>query len=104
MSCGCKNNNQVQQKVQPVLVQQDNVINIVELTQPPYTIEDVIRMKDYLSATSKNFTDKEFISKLLLENFGDIIQDYCDQVCLNQIKTRAEYMQTKITEYNNYIK
>jgi hypothetical protein len=103
MGCGCKNN-QPQQKVQPIMVQQDNVIHIVELSEPPYTRQDVIRMKDYLSSMNKVYAEKSFISNLLLTNFGDIIPDYCDQTCLNHIKTRSEYMESKLLEYENFIK
>jgi hypothetical protein len=102
MGCNCKNK-QTQEK-QPVMVTQDNVIEIIDLTEPPYTIEDVIRIKDYLSATNKVHKEKDFISTILLNNFGDIIPDYCDQVCFNQIKSRADYMFNKITEYNKYKK
>jgi len=100
MGCSCKQNNQTQQK-QPIMVKTNNVVEIIDLPEPPYTIEEVIRIKDYLTAMNKTDNEKEFISNILLQSFGDIIPDYCDQTCLNHIRSRAEYMQTKITEYNN---
>ena len=104
MGCNCKNNNQTQQKVQPILVQEDNVINIIDIPQPTYSRENIIRIKDYLSAMNKTYSEKQFVSDLLLNVFGDIIPDYCDQTCFSHIKSRVSYMETKLLEYENFIK
>lgn len=95
MGCGCKGQPQqekiVPQGIEPIVVQ--------ALTQPEpvnYTIEDVIRIKDYLSAMNKRDSEKQFIKELLYANFGDIIPDYCDQNCLKQISARAQQMESRL--------
>ena len=95
MGCGCKGQPQqekiVPKGIEPIVVQ--------ALTQPEpvnYTIEDVIRIKDYLSAMNKRDSEKQFIKELLYENFGDITPDYCDQNCLRHISTRAQQMESRL--------
>lgn len=94
MGCGCKQpvkqEKIVPRGIQPIQVQtvQNGTIN--------YTIEDVIRMKDYLSSTNKHDSEKQFITELLYQNFGDIIPSYCDQNCFKQISMRVEQMESKL--------
>jgi hypothetical protein len=102
--CGCKQNNNTQQKQQPVMVQEDNVINIIDIPQPTYSRENIIRIKDYLSSVNKTHSEKQFVSDLLLNVFGDIIPDYCDQNCFSHIRARINYMESKVLEYENFIK
>jgi len=102
--CNCKKNKQTQEKIQPKLVQEDNVINIIDIPQPTYSRENIIRIKDYLSSVNKTHSEKQFVSDLLLNIFGDIIPDYCDQNCFNHIRTRVSYMESKLLEYENFIK
>lgn len=104
MGCSCKQNNQTQQKQQPVLVQEDNVINIVDVPEPSYTRQNIIRIKDFLSAMNKTHEEKQFVSDLLLNTFGDILPDYCDQPCFSHIRARLNYMESKVSEYENFIK
>jgi hypothetical protein len=94
MSCGCKQpvkqEKIVPKGIQPIQVQsvQDNTIN--------YRIEDVIRIKDYLSSTNKHDSEKQFVSYILNTNFGDVISGYCDQNCLTHIKNRVKEMESKL--------
>jgi hypothetical protein len=99
MGCNCGKNKVDTSKVK-VQQTEDKVIEIIDIPAPPYTIEDVIRIKDYYFSTNKTETEKQFVADILLRSFGDIIPSYCDQVCLRQIKTKADYMEQKIIEYN----
>jgi hypothetical protein len=71
-------------------------IQAVENTTVNYTIEDVIRIKDYLNSTNKHDSEKQFISYILNVNFGDVISGYCDQNCLRHIKNRAKEMEDRL--------
>jgi hypothetical protein len=94
MGCGCKQPIQqekiVPQGIRPIQVEsaEDTTVN--------YTIEDVIRIKDYLSSTNKHDSEKQFISYILNVNFGDVISGYCDQNCLRHIKNRVKEMESKL--------
>jgi len=95
MGCGCKGQPQ-QEKIVPKGIE-PIVVQALSKPEPVnYTIQDVIRIKDYLSAMNKQDSEKQFIKELLYENFGDIIPDYCDQNCLRQISTRAQQMQARL--------
>lgn len=98
MSCNCKNNKQPSPP-QPVFVKSNNVVEIIDISEPPYTREEIIRAKDYLSSTSKEESERLFVADLLLKNFGDITPEYCGQDCMNQIKNRLNYMESKIIQY-----
>jgi hypothetical protein len=95
MGCGCKQPIQqekiVPQGIQPIVVQSAS-----EPEQLNYTIEDVIRIKDYLSSTNKHDSEKQFISFILNVNFGDVIPGYCDQNCLRHIQKRVKEMESKL--------
>ena len=95
MGCGCKQQVQqekiVPQGIKPIVVQSAS-----EPEQINYTIEDVIRIKDYLSSTNKHDSEKQFISYILNSNFGDVIPGYCDQNCLKHIRKRVKEMEAKL--------
>ena len=94
MGCNCK------QPVKQEKIVPDGIIPIqiqaVENTTVNYTIEDVIRIKDYLNSTNKHDSEKQFISYILNVNFGDVISGYCDQNCLRHIKNRAKEMEDRL--------
>jgi hypothetical protein len=95
MGCGCKQpvkqEKIVPQGIRPIVVQSAS-----EPEQLNYTIEDVIRIKDYLSSTNKHDSEKQFISYILNVNFGDVIPGYCDQNCLRHIQKRVIEMESKL--------
>jgi len=95
MGCNCKQpvkqEKIVPQGIKPIVVQSAS-----EPEQLNYTIEDVIRIKDYLSSTNKHDSEKQFISFILNVNFGDVIPGYCDQNCLRHIQKRVKEMEAKL--------
>lgn len=97
MSCGCKAD--VANERKPVVVKTEGVIEIMDVTNPNYTIEELIRMKDYINSTNKSDTERKFIADMLLTHFGDIIPDYCDQACMKHISNRVKYMEDKLNQY-----
>ena len=94
MGCGCKQPVK-QEKIVPKGIRPIQ-IQAVENTTVNYTIEDVIRIKDYLNSTNKHDSEKQFISYILNVNFGDVISGYCDQNCLRHIKNRAKEMEDRL--------
>lgn len=95
MGCGCKGQPQ-QEKIVPKGIEPIKVQAVVELPPIDYTIEDVIRIKDYLSSTNKHDSEKQFIAEILYKNFGDVIPSYCDQTCLKQIALRVQQMELRL--------
>jgi hypothetical protein len=102
MGCNCKQPVK-QQKIVPDGIRPIQVQSATEVQAPLYTIEDVIRIKDYLNSTNKHDSEKQFITYILGENFGDIIPEYCDQICLRHIQNRTIQMESSIREYENFI-
>ena len=102
MGCGCKQPVK-QQKIVPDGIRPIQVQSATEISTPRYTIEDIIRIKDYLSSTNKHDLEKQFIAYILSENFGDVIPDYCDQICLKHIQKRVNEMEEAIKEYEKFI-
>lgn len=95
--CGCgKQNNQDNSKIVPQGIKPIVVQSASEPEQLNYTIEDIIRIKDYLSSTNKHDSEKQFISYILNVNFGDVIPGYCDQNCLRHIQKRVKEMESKL--------
>ena len=99
--CGCKGN-VPQQKIIPAVIRTDEGIQIMDVTNPNYTREDIVRIKDYVSSINKTETERKFVYDSLLTHFGDLIPDYCDQSCIHHISNRVVYMETKLTEYEMF--
>jgi hypothetical protein len=100
--CGCKGQVK-QEKIVPDGIRPIQVQSSTEIESPKYTIEDIIRIKDYLTSTNKHDLEKQFIAYILGENFGDVIPDYCDQNCLKHIQNRVKQMENSIKEYEKFI-
>ena len=100
MSCGCKNKTQVEPK--PQIIQANGVNEIKELTQPLYTIEEVIRIKDWLNSRNKQDSERIFALQFNEIHFGEIVPGYCDQSCIERIRRRMDYCEQKLIEYEQY--
>lgn len=98
--CNCKNK-QPQQK--QIMVQSQDAIEIVELEQPPYSIEEVIRVKEYFNTRIKTDEQKQFVIDWNQKYFEPQFQGYCDAPCFNRIQSRAEYAFEKCVQYQKYI-
>ena len=96
MGCGCKGQQTQQEKIVPQGIKPIVVQSASEPEPLNYTIEDIIRIKDYLSSTNKHDSEKQFISFILNSNFGDVIPGYCDQNCLKHIRKRVKEMEAKL--------
>ena len=88
MGCNCKQQVK-QEKIVPKGITPIQVV-AVQPEEVTYTIEEIIRIKDYMSSTNKTEIEKQFVSDFMLINFGDIIPSYCDQICLSRINKRVE--------------
>jgi hypothetical protein len=94
MGCGCKDNGPKQEKIVPSGIK-PLVIQQVE-TPAGYTLEDIIKLKDYVSSTNKNESQRFAAQEILSKHFGDVIPAYCDQVCIKFIQGRINIMETKL--------
>lgn len=99
MGCGCKQ--QVPQN-KPTLVQQNNVVELVEIEEPPYTLEEVQRVRDYFFSKIKQETERNYVIEWNRKYYEPQQQGYCDSVCLERIKQRGEHSYQKIQEYVNW--
>ena len=99
LGCGCKN--KVEQQ-KPTMVQTNNVIELVELEEPPYELEEVQRVREYFFAKIKQEGERNYAIEWNRKYFEPQQQGYCDQVCIDRIKSRAEHAYQKIQEYVNW--
>ena len=99
--CNCKAG--VNKEPKPIVIKTDGIVEIMDVTNPNYTIEELIRMKDYVSSTNKTELERKFVADMLLTHFGDLIPDYCDNACLNHISNRVKYMEGKLNDYKIFI-
>jgi hypothetical protein len=99
--CGCKKKDNIQGKT-PIMVQAHNEVEIIELEEPPYSIEEVIRVREYFNTRIKNDDQREFVIEWNRKFFEPQQQGYCDQVCFERIRIRAEHAFNKCIEYEKY--
>lgn len=98
--CNCKNKSPQPQKIQ--MVKQDDAIQIVELEEPPYTLEEVQRVREYFFAKIKTESERNYIIEWNRKYFEPQQQGYCDPVCIDRINTRAQHAYQKLQEYVKY--
>jgi len=86
MGCGCK-----QQPQQPVVPKGITPIIVQQVHKPTgYTIEELIRIKDYINSNNKTETERQFMSDFMFKHYGDVIPNYCDQICLSRARKQVE--------------
>jgi len=95
MGCGCKGEvpqqKIVPQGIKPIVVQQ--------VHEPVgYTIEELIRIKDYINSTNKTESERQFMSDFMFKHYGDIIPSYCDQICLSRAKKKVEELMVRLNK------
>lgn len=93
--CGCKQNNMKQEKIVPNGV---TPIQVIQVSSAPlnYSIEEVIRAKDYLNARERKEVEREFVYDLLRRTGGPNISGYCDLVCMKDIKTHIDKLDKQL--------
>ncbi len=101
MGCNCKNKNQNTTSKIQTIPQVDGTLEIVEAKEPPYTWEEVIAVKDYLSSRNKTEEGRIKLVEFNEKYFGEIIPGYCDQPCLERTRKRVERATEVLNEYEN---
>jgi len=93
MGCGCK-----QQPQQPVIPKGITPIQIqsVQPVEINYTIEELIRVKDYISSTNKTETERQFVETFMINKVGLVIPPYCDQICLNNLRVSVNKLELRL--------
>ena len=93
MGCNCKG-----QKQEPIVPKGIKPI-VVETVQPAtinYTIEELIRVKDYISSTNKKESERQFVQEFMMKEIGMVVPDYCDQICLSNLRLRVKVLEDKM--------
>jgi hypothetical protein len=93
MGCGCK-----QQPQEPIVPKGITPIQVVAVQPEPvtYTIEELIRIKDYISSTNKNETERFFVETFMINKAGLVIPSYCDQICLSNLRDKVQQMESRL--------
>lgn len=94
MGCGCKG-----QKQEPIVPKGIEPIK-VEIVQPVainYTIEQLIRVKDFISSINKTETERQFVQDFMMKQIGMVVPDYCDQICLSNLRLRVKVLEDKLS-------
>ena len=94
MGCNCKGS-QPQEKIVPKGI---TPIQVVAVQPEPvtYTIEELIRIKDYISSTNKNETERLFVETFMINKAGMVIPSYCDQICLSNLRDKVLQLESRL--------
>jgi hypothetical protein len=95
MGCGCKNNTNTQEKIVPKGITPIRVIQVAG-TPLNYSIEEVIRAKDYINARDKKELERDFVYQLLIRTGGPAIYGYCDLVCMKDIRNHIDKLDRQL--------
>ena len=93
--CNCKNKTNTEEKLVPKGITPIQVIQ-VSSTFINYSIEEVIRAKDYLNARDKKELERDFVYQLLIRTGGPAIYGYCDLVCMKDIKNHLDKLDKQL--------
>jgi hypothetical protein len=93
MGCGCK-----QQPQEPIVPKGITPIQVQAVQPEPvtYTIEELIRIKDYISSTNKSETERQFVETFMINKAGLVIPSYCDQICLSNLRDKVQQMESRL--------
>jgi hypothetical protein len=94
LSCGCKNT----MKEEKIVPQGITPIQVVQVSSTPlnYSIEEIIRAKDYLNARDKKELERDFVYQLLIRTGGPAIYGYCDLVCMKDVKNHIDKLDKQL--------
>ena len=93
--CNCKQNTIKEEKIVPQGITPIQVIQ-VSSTSLNYSIQEVIRAKDYLNARDKKDVERDFVYQLLIRTGGPVIYGYCDLVCMKDIKNHIDKLDKQL--------
>ena len=93
--CNCKQNTIKEEKIVPKGISPIQVVQ-VSSTSLNYSIQEVIRAKDYLNARDKKDVERDFVYQLLIRTGGPAIYGYCDLVCMKDIKNHLDKLDKQL--------
>ena len=93
MGCGCKQQPQAPAAPKGITPIQIQAVQPEEIN---YSIEQVIRVKDYLISTNKTETERQFVQDFMIEHAGLVVPSYCDQICLSNVSKKLVEMELKL--------
>lgn len=98
MGCNCKGTKKEEPKP-AVIKKADNTLTFV-MEAPPYTREEVIRVKDYMLATNKTEAERLNMAAFNEKYFGEVIMGYCDHACMDRVNRRIDRAMELLNDYD----
>ena len=85
-------------KEEKIVPQGITPIQVVQVSSTPlnYSIEEIIRAKDYLNARDKKELERDFVYQLLIRTGGPAIYGYCDLVCMKDVKNHIDKLDKQL--------
>lgn len=96
MGCNCKNKAPQKKSIDDY---KKEVIQEIEITQPPFTWEEVIRVKDYISSRNKTEEERHNALSFNEKYFGEPNTGYCDQICMERLSKRLDIATALLQQY-----
>lgn len=97
MGCNCKNKQPQKKGIQEY---QKEAIKEIESTPPPFTWEEVIRVKDYINSRNKTETERQYVLSFNEKYFGEPNTGYCDQICMERLSKRLEIATALLQQFD----
>jgi hypothetical protein len=98
MGCGCKNKKEEPKPA--IVVKADNTMEFI-VEPPPYTREEVIRVKDYMNAFNKTEEERLNMIDFNRKYFGEEMMGYCDAACQDRVRRRLERATELLNDYES---
>jgi hypothetical protein len=76
----------------------DNVMVIPNQTAPPYTMEEVLKIKNYLE-DKQDPNGHQLIIDFTEKYFGEVIVGYCNITCIQKTRSRIELALERLNEW-----
>lgn len=88
MGCNCKNKQKEPTKIITPEADLQEVKNIA--------LETINQMEKILFGWNENTANRVVLRKFMLENFGEVIHDYCDIPCKKRVQKKLDKLKTEI--------
>lgn len=98
MGCGCKN--KAKEEPKPAVIKRDDDTITFVVEPPPYTREEVIRIKDYILAQNKTEIERQNMVEFNEKYFGEVMVGYCDPVCMDRVRSRVDRAIELLNDYD----
>lgn len=98
MGCNCKNKQPQKKNFEAYKTE---AVQEIESTPPPFTWEEVIRVKDYIASRNKTEEERQNALSFNEKYFGEPNTGYCDQICMERLSKRLEIATALLQQYQS---